>query len=254
MATTLDLLRWGLSPPALFRSLVGEPDPWQVSFLESRAPRVLMLCHRQSGKSSCAAVAALHTAMFTPDATVIIVSPTQRQSGLLFSKVCRSYADLGQPLGATVENAVTLTMGNGSQVVSLPGDPRTIRGYSAPALVLVDEAAMADDGVFIAVSPMLAVAPRARMAWLSTPLGQRGEFWRQWEEGGSEWERYKVTAHDCPRIDRGWLESERRRLGPLDFGQEFLCEFRAAVGQVFDSESIAALMDTDEQPLFALGG
>jgi hypothetical protein len=49
-----------------------------------------------------------------------------------------------------------LTLSNGSRVVTLPGDnPRKIRGYSAPALIVEDETAFVSDETFDATVPML---------------------------------------------------------------------------------------------------
>jgi hypothetical protein len=254
MATTLDLLKWGLDASAMFRAIGLCPDPWQVEFLQSAAPRVLMLAHRQAGKSTVVAVKALHKALFRPGSLVLIASPTQTQSNELFRKIGEVYDALGRPLPAVQENAVTLGLSNGSRVVSCPGSPRSVRGYSAPAMIIVDEAAQADDDLFVALSPMMATVPDSPMVWVSTPWGQRGEFFRAWEDTGGDWARFRVTADRNPRISRAFLEAEKRRLGQRWFNQEFLCDFVAATGQVFDPESIAALMDTDEQPLFALGG
>src|SRR4051794_25143561 len=101
MATTLELLRWGLDPAAMFRATGREPDPWQVDFLRSDAPRVLMLAHRQAGKSSVVSIKALHKAVFEPGSLVLIASPTQNQSNELFRKRGEAYETLGRPPRAT---------------------------------------------------------------------------------------------------------------------------------------------------------
>src|SRR2546421_12853778 len=67
--------------PALTMSAAGmSPDPWQASLLQSRAERILLLCSRQSGKSTAAAARALSTALRTPGALVLLLSPSLRQS------------------------------------------------------------------------------------------------------------------------------------------------------------------------------
>jgi hypothetical protein len=47
-------------------SLGIAPDPWQRDLLRSDAARVLMNCCRQSGKSTLAAILALHLALTAP--------------------------------------------------------------------------------------------------------------------------------------------------------------------------------------------
>src|SRR5947199_3979179 len=63
-----------------------EPDPWQAEVLRSTAARLLLLCTRQAGKSTTAAALALLTGLVEAPALVLLLSPTQRQSGELFRK------------------------------------------------------------------------------------------------------------------------------------------------------------------------
>src|SRR4051812_12776941 len=65
--------------PVLFAQDCGiTPGPWQADLLTSCAPRALLLCSRQSGKTTTTALIALHCAIYEPDALVIVVSPSQR--------------------------------------------------------------------------------------------------------------------------------------------------------------------------------
>jgi hypothetical protein len=116
-------------------------------------------------------------------------------------------------------------------------------------LLVIDEAAMTSDELFVATSPMLAVS-RGRLVALSTPLGQRGWFHSQWEDPAAPWERVKVTAWDCPRVDRAFLEEQRKLLGERWFRQEYECSFEETLDQVFSTESILRAFETDETPLF----
>jgi hypothetical protein len=55
------------------------PDPWQREVLTTHAPRVLMNCCRQSGKSTVAAAIALAEAL-QPSTLTLVLSPSLRQS------------------------------------------------------------------------------------------------------------------------------------------------------------------------------
>jgi hypothetical protein len=68
------------------------------------------------------------------------------------------------------------------------------------------------DALYLAVRPMLAVSKGCLLA-LSTPYGQRGWFHDAWSDQSRKWERVKVTADQCPRIDPEFLEEERQALG-----------------------------------------
>src|ERR1017187_2234521 len=68
------------------------------------------------------------------------------------------------------------------------------------------------DELYMAIRPMLAVS--CGTLWLmSTPFGKRGFFYEAWARGGPEWERIQVTAEECPRIPREFLEEERAAMG-----------------------------------------
>ena len=80
-----------LDPAKLMEQAGFEPDPWQQEVLRTDDPRVLLLCCRQSGKSTVAAALAVHTAITKPNALVLLLSPSLRQSAELFRMVTNVY-------------------------------------------------------------------------------------------------------------------------------------------------------------------
>lgn len=221
------------------------PDPWQETVLRSTEPQVLLNCSRQAGKSTVSSVLAVHTAAYTPESLVLLVSPSQRQSGELLAKA-KAFSDRsGHTDSAT---ASSLTLANGSRVLSLPGSEGTIRGFSAPRLIVVDEAARVSDDLYSSLRPMLAVSG-GRLVALSTPFGKRGWFWKAWEEGGSYWQRVRVPATEIPRISSAFLESERREMGDWAFRQEYLCEFVDSQSAFYRGSWIEAARSSTIQPL-----
>jgi hypothetical protein len=156
---------------------------------------------------------------------------------------------LCKPVPPARETALSLSLTNGSRIVSLPASPDTIRGYSAVDLLVIDEAAMVPDELWIAVNPMLAVS-QGRLICLSTPLGKRGWFYDIWHDQQSEWERVRVTAEDCPRISPEFLEEQKQSLGERWFRQEFCCSFEETIDQIFSTESVLGAFDSHEIPLF----
>lgn len=242
---TLDAIR---ADPAGVLSLAGiTPDQWQAALLRSLPDETLALTGRQNGKSTTAAGCCLATALTGSGRTVLIASPTLRQSVECFRKVVELYDRLGRPVPPLRVNATFLELVNGSRVIALPGDERTIRGFSSPALVVVDEAARTKDALLTAVRPMLAVS-RGKLLAVSTPFGRRGWFFREWEAG--TWHPVKVTRADCTRITPAFLAKERQSLGDLWFRQEHLAEFNADVNAVFSHSDVMAALDADVKPLF----
>ena len=233
------LSQWmaGSLDPVKLARLGMEPDPWQQQVLRSTAPRVFLCCSRQVGKSTTTAVKALHRALYKAGCTVLIISPTDRQSGELFLKVSGFYQALGKPLSPTQENVHTLRLENNSRILSLPASESGIRGFTAD-LLLVDEGAYVPDELYHSVSPMLAVSGGQLVA-LGTPAGKRGWFYEASTAG--RWDRYVIPASECPRISAEFLAEERDRLGEKVFQAEYCCKFVDAAGAAFSGDDITAI-------------
>jgi hypothetical protein len=224
------------------------PDPWQAEVLASSANRMLLLASRQSGKSSVSAALGLKTALLQPRSLVLLLSPSLRQSGELFRKVTALFGDLGRPIPVTAESALRLELANGSRVVSLPGDEKTVRCFSGVAMLIIDEAARVEDTLYRAVRPMLAVS-HGRLVALSTPFGKRGWFHDEWH-GQGDWQRVRITAEQCPRITPAFLAEELRSMGERYYRQEYMTEFTEVIDAVFRQQDIEAAFSSDVQPLF----
>lgn len=235
MDTTLDLAL-ALDPALLMRLLSIVPDPWQAQVLRSISPRILLNCCRQSGKSTVSATLAVRTALYQPGALVLLLSPTLRQSQELFRKCLSVYRLVAADVPPESETKLTLELGNGSRIISLPGKESTIRGFSGVSLLVVDEAARVPDELYYSVRPMLAVS-NGRLVALSTPFGTRGWWFEAWRSS-EPWERYTITAERCPRISPEFLAEEKRALGEWWFRQEYFCEFLDAETQAFSRDTI----------------
>lgn len=234
-----------LDPAELARTASLPPDPWQAAVLRSDAPRLLLNCSRQSGKSTVTAVLAVHTALYQPGALVLLLSPSLRQSQELFKKALTAYHALDQPPPTTEESALRIEFENGSRIVSLPGKEQTIRGFSGVKLLAIDEAARVPDELYFAIRPMLAVS-KGRLVALSTPFGTRGWFYEAWRSSEA-WERFEVPATDCPRISPEFLEEESRTIGAWWFAQEYGCQFMDAETQPFRREDVERAFEEEVQ-------
>ena len=109
------------------------------------------------------------------------------------------------------------------------------------------------DDLYRSITPMLAVRPGDRLLALSTPYGKVGWFYREWADGGDRWERTRVTAADCPRIDAVFLEQERASMPAAWYRQEYECSFGEAEDAVFRIDDIRAAFSDDVRPLFGGG-
>lgn len=232
-----------LDPVKLAQAVGIDPDDWQKQVLRSNAPRLMLNCSRQVGKSTVSSVLAIHTALYSR-ALVLLLSPSLRQSQELFRRCLDTYRALGRPVPPTAESALRLELTNGSRIVSLPGTENTVRGLSDVRLLIIDEASRVSDELYKAVRPMLAVS-HGRLLVLSTPYGTRGWFYQAWSSD-EPWERYQIPATACPRISKEFLQEEAVTLGEWWFAQEYGCEFLDAADSVFRDEDIMRTHDEVE--------
>ena len=227
-----------------------EPDPWQEEVLVGGYDRLILNCSRQSGKTTTVALKALHTALYEPGSLVLILSPTQRQSGRMMTAVRDLFDTCGQPVKPEAESALRLRFANGSEIIALPGKPATVRGYAAVRLLIVDEAGDVPDSLFHAVTPMLAVSGGS-FVLLGTPRGKRGLFFERWSqeslrpEPERRWRLFEVPWWKCPRIRKDFIEDERREKPAAQFAEEYECQFLDADRAAFRYEDIQAAMRPD---------
>jgi hypothetical protein len=224
------------------------PDPWQTDLLRSKAPQIILNCGRQVGKSTIVAALALHTCLYRSGALVLVIAPSQRQSRELFIKVTNFLQRL-EPVEPTEEETkLSLQLSNGSRVVCLPGDnPRTVRGYSAPALIVEDESAYVLDETHDALIPMLAASPEGRIVLMSTPYIAAGHFYAIWH-GTGDWQRFEHPTAKCPRVLKEWLAA-RKKEDPLKYAREYECEFGSPEESLFTAEMLDRMAVNDFEPL-----
>jgi hypothetical protein len=212
----------------------------------------MLNCSRQWGKSTVTAIKALHHAYFQANSNVLVVCPTERQSGEFLEKVKDFTGQLGIRPRGDGHNRVSLRLPNGSRIVGLPGERARVRGFSKVSLLLIDEAAEVSEQTYLTVRPMLAMGgPEGGRLWLlSTPKGKRGFFYDTWETGGDRWFRVSVPATSNPRFSASFLAEERETLGERWFRQEYLCEFVDTTAGLFADADLEAFVRPEIPPLW----
>lgn len=238
-----NILSWAKS------NLGVTPDAPQVALMTSESKQILMLGGRQTGKSTAAAIRAVHEAVHHPGSTVLLAGPTGRQSGQIMEKSRQVAKRLGLATAAAPPGCDGFKLPNGSNIISLPDSQATVRGFSAPRLIIVDEAAYASDELISALKPMLAVSGGCLML-LSTPNGQSGYFYEKWHEEDGPYQKIFCKASDCTRIRPETLEAFRQTMGKDEFNQEFNCEFTAPPGQFISRELFRRAIRDDIKPMF----
>lgn len=156
--------------------------------------RALLLCSRQSGKTTTTALMALHRALYQASALIVVVSPSQRQSAEMLRTIKLLHSNLDGAPGLASESVLKIEFANGSRILALAGTEKTVRGFAGASLVVIDEAARVEDELLAAVRPMLATSDGSLIA-LSAPAGKRGWFFESWIGNDPAWHRIRVYAY-----------------------------------------------------------
>jgi hypothetical protein len=221
-------------------------DDWQIKMLDSPAKRICLNIHRQGGKSTMSSLICLHTALFRPGSLSLIIAPALRQSQENFRKIRGFIDQLSNVPGFDESTKLSLQFDNKSRILCLPGgnEGKTIRGFSRPDVIVEDEAAQCSDELHYAIMPMMATYPDCRYVMASTPFGQRGHYYKIWNENQT-WEKHVLRASQNPRISKEYLEEMKATIGPYMYSQEFCCEFVASETQLISHESIMKAENTN---------
>jgi hypothetical protein len=245
MGTATDLAL-ALNPVAMAAAAgYGDLDDWQRDVLQAKPRRLLLNCSRQSGKSPVASLLCVHQAIYEPGSLAVVAAVGQFQATEMV-RTCRDlYAALGRPVPAESENKLSLSLHNGSRILSIPSTEATVRGLAKVGLLVLDESSRIADSFYAAVLPFLAVS-NGRLALLSTPAGRRGHFFDAFQHR-DEWFYREVPASACSRIKPEFLAEQRRKTGEYFYAQEWECQFNDATTGAFRAADIdAAVQEYDD--------
>lgn len=224
-----------------------ELDQWQKEVLEHEG-NIALRAGRQVGKSTIIALKAGLYAIQQPKKSIMVISATERQAYLLFSKILTYLLDnyknwIKKPYSRNVtKQQVNLT--NGSIIRCLPTgmDGLGIRGYTVD-LLIADEAAFIPGDVWPAVIPMLATTG-GKVILLSTPFGDKGYFYdcfrdknfRQWHINA------EIVAQARTEPQKSYMlqhqEEQKRKMSMLQYAQEYLGEFVSDFRRIFSDAII----------------
>lgn len=217
-------------------------DPWQEEVLQTEG-NICLRSGRQVGKSTVISIKAGEYAIKNPKKSIMVISATERQAYLLFSKILGYLADyykswIKKGKERPTKSEIKLT--NGSVIRCLPTgmDGLGIRGYTVD-LLIADEAAFIPEDVWPAVTPMLATT-KGNIILLSTPKGVGNFFYECYHN--PSFKTFHISSEQCPRISKEFLEYEKKRLSSIHYKQEYLGEFTEHMRQIFSDQLIRSHM------------
>jgi len=223
-------------------------DPWQKEYIETEG-NCFLLCGRQAGKTAAMSIKVSECAIKEENpCDYLVVALTERQAYALFFKTLM-YLEQRYPRmikrGKDKPTMHEINLKNGVRImcyaVGLKGEG--IRTYTIKKL-FVDEAAPMAREVFVAIMPMLSVTGGS-IDMASTPRGKEGYFYECSKR--DDFKKFYVSAEDCPRHKKEFLEAEKTRMTKLEYAQEYLAIFLDEFKRFF---SDALLIQMKEKGLF----
>jgi len=247
-------------PVTFVKDLLGlKLFDYQKEILLSKDRKLHIRKGRQIGASFILAIKCVVHAVLHPHSTIAVISPSQRQSSLVFRYI-RDVFQAHELLRPEIENResrysqTVIVLPNGSTIYSLPcgNDGRTIRGISIPtgSIMIVDEAAFIPEKVWEAIDYFTALGGQEIMS--STPLNKSGRFYESSLD--MSYRHMHIPTWDNPLISKEWIE-EKKSL--RSYTNEIAGEFITGEGRFFDADLIRACIDADldwnEPPVKSMG-
>lgn len=239
------------------KAVCGAPLwPHQLEVATSPARYRVICAGRQSGKSRTLATIGLHAAFAKPRSLTLIVSAGEVASARLLAEASALTAAplLRGSIADELKGSITLS--NGSQVLSVPASIKQIRGWAAD-LLIIDEAGFVDHSIWQAAEPVVIAKPGSRVILTSSPWGSADHFYRAlWRRGmdrpDAQVRSWHWPSSISPLVDAQLLEQIRGREPADYFAREFLAEWTDAAGSFFSEDELVgsvadyALMSPEE--------
>ena len=208
---------------------------------------------RQMGKTTVAAGYLLWYAMFKPDSTILVAAHKQAGASEIMQRIRYAYEGCPNHIraGVTEYNKGSLTMDNGSRIISATTTENTGRGMSL-SLIYLDEFAFVPPRIakefWTSLSPTLATGGKCIIT--STPNSDDDTFAMIWQQANKMFDEHGEEQdvgvngfrpmiakwEEHPDRDAGWATEERGRIGEERFRREHECEF-----VIYDETLIDAL-------------
>lgn len=233
--------------PSLFaqKILNFKPFNYQEQLLNDSAKRIIACMGRQTGKTTTIATKAIHYAYAHKNTTALIISPSLRQSMIMFDKILtfmHSNPYLRRSIVRKTRTIIQLT--TGSTIIALPCSEHLLRGYSAQ-LVILDEASFIPENIITEiVYPMLSTTNGTAIL-LSTPWDKNHFFYKAFLN--PQYSTHKIPSSENPLIPQTFLKEMEQNMTTEAYKREYLAEFTEAASSYFPQELIRKCIENAQQ-------
>lgn len=213
-------------------------DPWQEEVMKCKGNMVLR-SGRQVGKSTVIGLKAARYALQYSRKLIMVISRTERQAELLFSKILFNLNQIDRTMIMMGKNRPLkkrIKLRNQSVIHCLPaGDTGFgIMGFTID-LLIADEAAFIPEEVWNSVIPALAIT-RGSIWLLSTPFVKEGYYYECFND--PTFTAFHTSSEDCPRKDQVFLDHKKETLTKSQYAQMYLGQFIDEARQFIPDELI----------------
>ena len=222
----------------------------------------IVLSSRQSGKTTCMTVLALHEACFKNDKNIIVVANKEDTAKNIFKRIKMAYEELPNWLKPGVKNwgQTSVEFANGSVIKISTTTGAAARG-EAVNLLLLDELAFIEPESIVedfwkSVYPTVSRAKTSKILITSTPNGTGNLFYRLYTDALKGLNRFhyeRIDWWEVPDRDEKWKQEQIKDLGSYEaFNQEYGNEFLDNSQASIDSELFDKMKEECKEPLHIL--
>lgn len=219
-----------------------KPFPYQTKLLRDSHKRLVACMGRQSGKTTTIAMKAINFTTKNDGVTVLITSPSLRQSMIMFNRICNFVFTSALRSRVSRSTRTIIQFNNRSEIIALPASENLLRGYTAH-MVIVDEAAFIPEEVITNILyPMLATT-NGSLILLSTPWGKDHFFYRAFMD--PDFSVHRVKSSECPLIPKSFLKKQQQLMTAETYRMEYDAEFVEAATSYFTQDLIRSCIVPD---------
>ena len=203
---------------------------------------------RQSGKTTCLIGEIVHQVLFNPNYKVAILANKLKTATEIMDRVKIVYENLPKWMqqGVIEWNKTSITLENGSKIVSSSTSSSAVRGSSYNFLLL-DEFAFVPDQIaedfFASVYPTITAGQTTKTVIVSTPNGLN-LFYKLWQNAKSGRSNFiPVEAHwwQIPGRSENFKEETIKNTSERHWASEYECEFLGSQDTLIKTSKIATL-------------
>lgn len=221
--------------------------PYQKSWLEDKSKLKIFLAARQCGKSMYLAGQACLWSLEKNNSLTTIVSTGERASQEFLRKG-KQWAETVKILTNNEldysENASTIKFSNNSRILSLPSNPRALRGFTGN--LILDEFALCenDKEIFAAIAPSITNELTGKddkhICIASTPFGMNNMFSKIWHSNNANWSKHSLNIYEAKSqglpVD---IENLKKMIDDeMIWSQEYECKFMSSASCPFETSKI----------------